>query len=175
MKKVSQHSDDKLLLYLDGELNSTEALEMEVALKENEGLRTRYNDLLAIHLSLRSSTLEQPSKNFTQVVMSKLDHYPRSSVNFSMRSILLLVGVLVAAGIAAGLVSAGVFDSASTTIDLNQIEISKKYMDRNFPLIAFNGKMIVNIIIILNLGLAWLVLDKAILKPLFQRRLQSGH
>jgi hypothetical protein len=85
-----------------------------------------------------------------------------------------LSGVLVAVGIASILVSAGVFDNLNTTIDLNRVELPKKYFERSLPSIPFSGKVIVNIIIILNLGLAWLVLDRAILKPLFQRRLQGG-
>lgn len=175
MKKVPQHLEDKLLRLIDGELNSAEIQALETELKVNEVLRARYQELRSLHSSLKTLAIEQPSKNFTQMVMSKLDHYPRTSTNFSFRSVLLLAGVLVAIGIAAVLVSAGAFDGASTTIDLNQMELSKKYIDRSLPAIPFNGKLIVNIIIILNLGLAWLVLDRAILKPLFQRRLQSGH
>jgi len=175
MEKVPQHLEDKLLLLIDGELTAAEAKGLEAELKVNTSLRIRYDELRSLHLSLKSAPVEHPSKNFTQIVMGKLDHYPRSSANFSIRSILLLAGVLVAVGIAAVLVSAGVFDGASTTIDLNEMELSKKYIDRSLPLIPLNGKLIVNIIIILNLGLAWLVLDRAILKPLFQRRLQSGH
>ncbi|MBA4054847.1 MAG: hypothetical protein C0490_09060 [Marivirga sp.] len=175
MKKIPPQLEDKVLLFIDGELNTAEIQEMEAELRVNDALRIRYDELRTLHSSLKSVPIDHPSKNFTQVVMGKLDHYPRTSANFSIRSILLLAGVLVAVGIAAILVSAGVFDGASTTIDLNEIELSKKYIDKSLPLIPLNGKLIVNIIILLNLGLAWLVLDRAILKPLFQRRLQSGH
>lgn len=175
MEQNPQPLDDKLLLYIDGALNAADVKEIEAALKASDALKIRYNELRRLQLFLKITAIEQPSKNFTQVVMSKLDEYPRSSSNFSVKSVLLLAGVLVAIGIAAVLVSAGVFDDASTTIDLNQIELSKKYINRSLPLISFSSKLIVNIIIVLNLGLAWLVLDRAILKPLFQRRLQSGH
>jgi hypothetical protein len=175
MKNLPQHLEDKLLLMIDGELNSAEMQALEAELKVNDVLRVRYQELRALHSALKAAPIDQPSKNFTQMVMSKLDHYPRTSSNFSFRSVLLLAGVLVVVGIAAVLVSSGVFDGASTTINLNEMELSKKYINRSLPSIPFNGKLIVNIIIILNLGLAWLVLDRAILKPLFQRRLQSGH
>jgi hypothetical protein len=90
-------------------------------------------------------------------------------------SILLLAGVLVVAIIASVLVPAGVFDSISTTIDLNQVELPKKYLERTLPSISIDGKIMVNVIILVNLVLGWLVLDRAILKPIFQRRAQAGH
>lgn len=176
MQKIPQHLDDKLLRYIDGELNLDERKTLEQELTRNEALRNRFDHLQSINSSLRNNALAQPSKNFTQLVMSKLDQYPAQSRSFSIRNgILLLAGVLVAVGIAAVLVSAGVFDSATTTLDLNQVELPKKYFEKTLPEIPFNGKLIVNIIIVLNLGLAWLVLDRAILKPLFQRRMQAHH
>jgi anti-sigma factor RsiW len=176
MEKITQHLDDTLLRYLDGALNTMEKQSLEEELKHNEALKNRLNQLQMMNLALQNSKLEQPSKNFTQLVMSKLDQYPLPARSFSIRNgILLLVGVLVAVGIASVLVSYGVFDSATTTIDLNQVEFPKKYIERTLPSIPFNGKLIVNVIILLNLGLAWLVLDRAILRPLFQRRMQAGH
>ena len=176
MEKIPQHLDDKLLRYIDGELNANEKQALDEELKHNEALRTRLNQLQTMNQSLRNSKLEHPSRNFTQLVMSKLDQYPMHSSSFSIRNgILLLAGVLVAIGIASVLVSSGVFDSATATIDLNQVNLPKKYIERTLPSIPFNGKLIVNIIILLNLGLAWLVLDRAILKPFFQRRMHTGH
>ena len=53
---------------------------------------------------------------------------------------LLLAGVLLVAIIASVLVPAGVFDSISTTIDLNQVELPKKYLERTLPSISIDGK-----------------------------------
>jgi len=176
MEKIPQSLDDKILRYLDGELNTAEGLAFEEELNQNDSLKKRLDQLQDIHLTMRGKMIEHPSKNFTQAVMRKLDQYPVQARSFSIRNgILLLSGVLVAVGIASILVSAGVFDNLNTTIDLNQVELPKKYFERSLPSIPFSGKVIVNIIIILNLGLAWLVLDRAILKPLFQRRLQGDN
>jgi hypothetical protein len=51
-----------------------------------------------------------------------------------------LAGVLLVAIIASVLVPAGVFDSISTTIDLNQVELPKKYLERSLPSISIDGK-----------------------------------
>jgi hypothetical protein len=42
-----------------------------------------------------------------------------------------------------------------------------------FPTFSLSGRVIVNSIIILNLALAFIVLDKTILRPLFQKRLNA--
>ena len=124
---------------------------------------------------LGQAKFETPSRNFTQAVMDRLDQYPVQS-GFSIRNgIILLAGILLVIGIASVLVAAGAFDNTATSIDLNQVEFSKKFVKTPLPSFEFNGKLLVNIIIILNLGLAWIVLDRAILKPLFQRRMQAGH
>lgn len=175
MKKLPQSVDDTLLDYLDGQLNAVDSQKVERELQLNPAWQSRLAELRTITSSLKETNLEYPSKNFTISVMNRLDQYPAQS-GFSVRNaILLLTGVLIAVGIASVLVAAGVFDNTTTSIDLNQVELSKKYIKTPLPSFQFNGKLIVNIIIILNLGLAWLVLDRAILKPFFQRRIQTGH
>jgi len=170
MNKLSQAQEEKLLDYIDGTLNATEKELFEQALKNSHVLQARFEELNLLDSSLRSIKIEQPSKNFTQQVMSKLDQYPiRSSNILSRNGILLLIGALLAVGISSLLLAGGVFDGASS-IDLNQTIIPNKYIQQSLPTISFNGKMVVNVIILLNLALAFLVLDRAILKPWFERR-----
>ncbi|MEO7989873.1 MAG: hypothetical protein ABI663_10045 [Chryseolinea sp.] len=173
MKKIPQPLDDTLLNYLDGSLKSEEKTEIEKLLQDSDSLRARLEELRVIHFALRQTKLDQPSKNFTQLVMGKLDGYTERS-SFPIRNgIWLLAGVLVAVGIVALLVSSGVFDQTQTVVDLNKINLPKQYIQEPLPTIPFNGKLLINIIIVLNLGLAWVVLDRAILKPYFQRRMQT--
>jgi hypothetical protein len=175
MKKIPQSIDDKLLDYLDGKLSQHELVILEEEIQRNEQIKARLESLRLTHQVLNQFKLEQPSKNFTQILMQKLDQAPARSTSFSIRNrIFLLVGVLAAVGIASLLVSAGVFDGP-TAIDLNNINIPEKYIQQPLPTIPVSGKLIVNIIIILNLGLAWIILDRAILKPYFQRRVQTSH
>lgn len=174
MDKVSQESDDLLLRYIDGTLSASERKAVDDEIEKSEILRKRLEQLQSTHSMLRARKLEQPSKNFTQLVMAGLSQYPRSA-SFPIRnSILLLAGVLLVVIIASVLVPAGVFDGISTTIDLNKVDLPKKYVERTLPSISLDGKLMVNVIIIVNLVLGWIVLDRAILKPIFQRRLQEG-
>jgi hypothetical protein len=176
MDKVTPESDDLLLHYIDGTLSLSEKQNLEKDLEQSEILRKRLDQLRSTHLLLRANRLEQPSKNFAQMVMTRLNHDPIRGTSFPIRnSILLLAGVLLVAIIASVLVPAGVFDSISTTIDLNQVELPKKYLERSLPSISIDGKIMVNVIILVNLVLGWLLLDRAILKPIFHRRAQAGH
>ena len=168
--KLSQAQEEKLLEYIDGTLSVIEKENLEQAIKNSPAIQERMEALRKLDSSLRTIKLEQPSKNFTQLVMSKLDQYPVQSKSFSsLNGILLLAGVLVAIGIGSLLVAGGVFDSTST-IELNQTLIPNKYVPQTLPSIPFNGKLVVNIIILLNLALAFLMLDKAVLKPWFEKR-----
>ena len=172
MEKIPQILDDALLNYLDGSLKPEEKTDLEKLLQESENLRARLGQLRIVHFALRQPKLDQPSKNFTQMVMGKLDGYVERSTFPIRNGIWLLAGVLVAVGIVSLLVSSGVFDQTQTVVDLNKINLPEQYIQQPLPSIPFNGKLLINIIIMLNLGLAWLVLDRAILKPYFQRRMQ---
>ena len=175
MKKVSQSVDDILSDYLDGSLSVSERLKTEEAIRNNPAWQQRVEELRMINSLLSQGKIEMPSPTFTDQVMNHLHQYPASN-GFSIRKgILLLTGVLVVVGIATILLSTGAFDNTTTSIDLNQIEVSRKFIKNPLPSFQLDGKFIVNIIIILNLGLAWIVLDRTILKPFFRRRIQSGH
>jgi len=175
MKKISQSVDDALLHYLDGALSPIEREKIEQELQHNTAWRTRLEELRLVTSGLQKTVLQTPSKNFTFAVMNKLDQYPARHGLSVRNGIFLLIGVLITAIIASVLVSAGVFDNTLTNIDLNQVDISKKYIHTPLPSFQYSGKLIVNIIIFLNLGLGWIVLDRVILKPFFQRRMQASH
>lgn len=175
MKKVSQFEDDILMDYLDGNLSAGDTEKITQSLSQNPALRARLEELKIVTSILAETKIEQPSKNFTHTVMSRLDQYPAQS-GFSIRNgIFLLAGILLVMGLAVALISSGAFDNSTTSIDLNQLDVSKKFIKTPLPSFEFSSKLIVNIIIILNLGLAFVLLDRTILKPFFQRRMQSGH
>ena len=82
MKKISQHLDDELLLYLDGQLDSATKRKVELAFSK---MKHSSSGLLSYRLwthTSKGNVLEAPSKNFTQLVMSRLDQYPAQSNGF---------------------------------------------------------------------------------------------
>jgi hypothetical protein len=174
MKKLPQHLEDTLLDYLDGNLAPSQRKDFEESLKTNGELQARLEEMQNAEQMLRHLTPDQPSKNFTLSVMSRLDQYPSRSGLSIRNAILLLLGIFTVTGMAVMLMSAGVFDETAT-FDLNNIGLVQRYIKQTLPSIPFDGRLVVNIIILLNLALAFVVLDRAILKPIFQKRMQTGH
>jgi hypothetical protein len=175
MKKIPQALEDKLLEYIDGKLHSSELESFESLLNQDTNLSNRLEELRLMNTMMRQIKIDQPSKNFTDLVMSNLNRKPVRSILSIRNGIFLIAGVLVTIGIASYLISIGTFDNTTTVIDLNTINISRKYIDKQLPSLPFNGKIMVNIIIMLNLALVFVVLDRIILKPYFRRRMQSSH
>ena len=127
-------------------------------------------ELNAIDRYLKSVRIEQPSVNFTQHVMSNLQRASAVTLNLPSRNkMLMLAGLLVTVGITILLIAGGAFTSMNTiTLDPNIIpnDQIRKYI----PSIPFNGKLIMNIVILMNLALAFIILDRAVLKPWFEKR-----
>lgn len=170
MKKVSQEIDELLLAYLDGALTGEKLEKVKNGLNTSEELRSRLEVLKLIQQSLESNTLLHPSGNFTQRVMENLDKAPVASMLTPKNGLILLAGILVAMGIGASLVDTGIFNALNGMLSLDQIKLPTGVATPSLPTIPLSGKLIVNSIIALNLGLAFLLLDRTILKPYFNRR-----
>jgi hypothetical protein len=84
-----------------------------------------------------------------------------------------MIGSLVASGIVLGLISLGTFDS--TTSILVESPLKNTKLNLQEISIPFNTKILINSIIFLNLGLLLILLDRTILKPLFQQRAEASH
>lgn len=174
MKKLTQITDEILLEYLDGTIEPGNKVALEKMLSENPALRQRAEELRRADGVMRRLTPDQPSKNFTTAVMNRLQEYPARSGLSIRNGILLLCGIVMVTGIAVLLLSLGVFDETAT-LNPNDIKVINQYIKQTLPSIAIDGKMVVNVIVILNLAIMFVVLDRAILKPFFQKRLETGH
>lgn len=145
--------------------------------EENEKLRkftgnpgNEGDELNAIDRYFETVHIEQPSANFTQHVMSNLHRASATALGLPSRNkILMLAGILVTIGIAILLLAGGAFDSV-TAITVDQDIVPNDQIREYIPSIPFNGKLVVNIVILMNLALAFMILDRAVLKPWFERR-----
>lgn len=173
MKKVTQQSDDSLLDFLDGKMTLEQQAVVKESLRKDPALQERFEQLRLIHEALQSASLEMPSKNFTTSVMAKLDSYEAYRGLSIRNGLFLLAGIVVVLSIAVILLSAGVFDQ-TTTVDLNNVSVAQRFIKQSLPSFSIDGKILVNSIILLNIIIAFLVLDRAVLKPFFQRRMQNA-
>jgi anti-sigma factor RsiW len=172
MKPLTQKDLDDLARYIDDELGLIERQAFEQRLATNTLLQERFAALLDVHQMMKAQPLQTPSKNFTLRVMENLDHYSPPAFSFSIRNgIFLLAGVLLAGVLAMYLAGSGAFDGPVTISSPVDLSLSQKIFNRSLPTVSFDGKVLVNAIVLLNLALGWLVLDRTILRPWFRRRL----
>jgi len=168
--ETSSAIDERLLDYLDGTLPANECTDLERLLRQDGTVAARLEELRLMHRLMGAQKLEVPSPNFTASVMQQLKEEPATRGQV-IRGILMITGILSIIGIAAALVSAGVFDSTLATLDLNEMDPARRYITHPaFPTFSLSSKVIVNGIIILNLILAFFVLDRTVLRPLFRQR-----
>jgi anti-sigma factor RsiW len=175
MNKLSPAKEEELLRYLDGELDPAQKINLESEIQSSVILKTRLEELQYVQsFLLHKANLETPSKNFTQKVMEGLDAQPVRSLFSPRKGLLLLIGVIIASAISLMLLTNGVFDQTTTSLIVDAPIKNKWIQDPSFS-IPFNGKILVNGIIFLNLALALMLLDRTILRPLFQNRTSVGY
>lgn len=169
MKKISREHEIKLLEYIDGTLNANDAAELMRQVASQPELKARLQELQALNAFFAGHAAPQPTKNFTRQVMARLDQYPRTAGRPIWKNVMLLTGIIITAGIASWLVSLGIFDGTAR-VDLNSVMFQKSPIKQSLPSFNFEGKTIVNAIILFNLVIAFFLLDRTVLRPWFQRR-----
>jgi hypothetical protein len=172
--KLSEDLETKMLAYLDGSLSQREKQDFEAMMAGNPDLKTRLKLLKRTETLWREYRIETPSRNFTEKVMANLHGGTVPGNGSVLNSLLLLAGIVALVSLCALLLSAGLFDSSTASIDFNKIGLLEKYFHVSIPSIGLNGKLIINIILFLNVLIALIVLDRSVLKPFFQRRLRTG-
>jgi len=171
MNQLSPAKEEELLRYLDGELDADQRTNLENEVQQSDAVKTRLDELRVVQSYLKNqASFQHPSRTFTQKVMSQLDAQPATSLFTPGKGLLLLVGIIIASGISLTLLSNGVFDQTTTSFVVDATPIKNKWIQDTSFSIPFNGKLLVNIILFLNLGLALVLLDRTILRPLFQKR-----
>lgn len=173
MERITEKQRDLLSQYVDGTLSAEERKSVDITLQTSEPMREHLSLLNLIGQTLKEKRPEPLAKNFTEQVMINLLEYPISTPSSLRNGIFLLIGVLLAVGVALVLVGKGVFDATLTSLDPSGFEVTRRLLKNPIPTISLSGKLLVNCIIILNIALSWIVLDRTILKPLFQRRMRA--
>lgn len=174
MKQLSQGEWEELNRYLDDDLDGPARKDLEQRLESNESLRAAYVALADAHRLLAAQTRLEPPRNFTEKVMTGLDQYAPPRFSMSVRNgVFLLIGVLLAVVVTLYFAATGLFNGDVSIAHPFGETIQQQLAERHLPPVSFDGKMLVHAIVLLNLVLAWIVLDRTILRPLFRRRLAA--
>ena len=163
-------TDDQLLNYLDGIGTEVERRDLKEAINKNPLAQRRLRELESVHFFLQGQKgLLEPSKNFTDKVMEGLNAKPSFTFFSPKNGLILLVGLIVASGLALTLLSVGSFDQWHTMFNLNSLPVKTDAIKipKSIP---FDVKVFVKVFVMLNLVLSLVLLDRTILRPIFQKR-----
>lgn len=165
-KKDIAALEDALSRYPDG-VQKAEKAWLEDLQAQDAGVQQRMEDLDTVHQALQAQGVARPSPHFTQRVMAALAPLPQTSAPPARRvwrSAALLTGVLAVTGIIITWLSSDMF----TGVTVQQVAVP--CADQWTWSVAVKGKWLLYPIIAINMVLGWVLLDRAILKPLFQHR-----
>lgn len=169
MEQITNAQEDNLQAFFDGKLEGPALQQLKADLAASPAMQKRLEKLRLIHQALATSTLQSPSPSFVKRVMANLHTYSGTAPS-PRNGMLLVLGVMIATGMLVAIVSAGVFDQVGGMITIDQVAPVKKYFQQSIPSIPVSGKLLINILVGLNLALAFIVLDRTVLRPYFQRR-----
>jgi hypothetical protein len=172
MEEREKNYDKKLLDYLDEQLSEADRKAFELLLLHSPELKKQVEGQRLLEGSLKAMKLEEPSPAFAQKVMDKIKEAPQGYVLSIRNGILLLAGMIVVSIIAAFLVKSGLFDTTGTLTINHESSLLSRYIKAPLPSLPINSKFIVNGIIILNLALGFIILDRAVLRPFFEKRIR---
>ena len=171
---MNTHPSEQLLRYLDGSLTEKELEKLQGELKQSPELQAKLAELESIHRFLeKKSRLEMPSKNFTQRVMDRLDTLPQTSFISPRNGLYLLVGILVASGMLVMILSSGALNNMTTTLSVENPISNQNLLDISKVSLPIDIKLVIKVIIFINLALAFVMLDRTILRPLFRQRSET--
>lgn len=170
MEKITDKQEANLQQYLDGTLEGPALQQLKQELAASPALRQRLEALRPVQQVLQRNTLQSPSGAFVERVMRNLSKGALTTMPSPRNGLMLLAGVMVASGLLAFIVSTGTFDNVSGVFSIDQVEPLKKYVTPSLPTVSISGKLIMNLLIGINLVLAFIVLDRTVLRPFFQRR-----
>ncbi|MFM8740705.1 MAG: anti-sigma factor family protein [Cytophagales bacterium] len=162
--------DERLMNYVDGLLSASERERLEKELQSSSALRERLEVFRLVSQELSKNQLQSPSRDFTTNVLSNLDRRPIVNGVSPRNGLLLFAGVLVAVLVVALLLSRGIYDS-NMTLPLGDLKLPN--VQQSLPSVNISNKMIVNGILIVAVAISFLVLDRTVLKPLFQKRMHQ--
>ena len=172
---MKKEIDILLFEYLDGKLEGLQLAQIKKRLEQDPELQARLDLFSKIHGSLGSHKLEEPSPKFTIGVMANLQRAQEFSAPVYRNGLILLSGIITALGIGIFFLDSGFFEYSTELLSLNEFKLPFPIKLDKIPTIPISGKWLVNAVIALNLGLAFLILDRAVLKPLFNKRTRIGY
>jgi anti-sigma factor RsiW len=156
---------DAIQKYLDGDLAAADSRALLEEAARNSAVAEQLRLAKAVHAQLGRNVLENPGGSFTARVLSRLEEMPASVRTSPRNGLLLLMGILAACTVL--VLMLGNDQLATGMIELNTARIPLR---KFAPRISLELKTILNALILINLLLGFILLDRTVLRPYFERR-----
>ncbi len=168
---MSRFQEKDIFNYLDGSLSATRKAEFEEALKQDDQLQARFDQLAMVHESMENFSHDLAPNTLVEGVMEQVEALPQGAYTgssiFSGTNFLIISGVLTAIVAAISLFSSGYlsFEQIETTAQGYQVADDLTAVKH-----LFSPKVMRNAMLVIYGVLSLALLDRAILNPLFRKR-----
>jgi len=170
MIRRMKFTEETIIRYLDGELVGDENAAFEEELKVNKSFADAYERHQAIHSSLLQTKLSSPSPEFASGVMRSVVSLDLSDSKFFNKTRLYVVALIViAVGTTLYYLSTQFYPSLGSALS-NQITLRDFTFDLHPAQRLLSSDLLFKIVFYTNGLISLLLLDRAILKPYFERR-----
>ena len=163
-------TEETILKYLDGLLSKEEETNLLAAIQHDEELEELFARHSQIHSALKNQIQESPSSSFAERVMASIEHLELAKTRFFNKSRLFVIAlvslILLSTVYYLGMKFYPTLGSAlASELSLRQFRIDLNPA-RNF----LDSNTLFKIVFYVNGVISLLLLDRAVLKPYFNRR-----
>jgi hypothetical protein len=172
MNRNMKFTEEYIIKYLDGQLSLDEVSVFEKELKINKSFADTYERYQEIHRLLVQTNISSPSPGFTAGVMKSLPSLNLSEAKFFNKTRLYVIAlILIAMGTSLYYLSSQFYPSLGNAI-ANEITLRNFTFDLHATNRILSSDLLFKIVFYTNGLICLLLLDRAILKPYFERRKQ---
>ena len=172
MNKKMKFTEEIIIKYIDGELSDIEENAFKTELAINKSFAELYERHTAIDNSLSNTKVLSPSSSFTSRVMTSVGYLTFSTNKFFNRTrlyVLLLIVIALATTIY--YLSAQFYPTMGNEIS-NELTMQDFTLNLQPAQQLLDSALLFKIVFYVNGLVCLLLLDRAILKPYFERRKQ---
>ena len=171
---MSSFTDQDIFNYLDGTCTKTESLGFEAELEQNNALQQRYQELKALNRSLSELAVEPSPEPMVDKVMEEVRALPKkdyagSSTLFSGTHFFIISGILTAIVALISIFNAGYLEVETLETTAENYRFLEEW---TFLKGLLTKKMLTNAVLLIYGVLGLALLDRAILNPLFRRKVK---
>ena len=162
--------EETIFNYLDGTLEEKDRIEFEEVIQNNLSLRQEYEHYKAIHEAMLAEPIRSPGNDFAERVMASITTLELRTARFFNKGRLFVLG-LVTLILLSSIYFLGVqFYPAIGDMLGNEVSLKQFTLNLNPAQRVLDSGVLFKVVFYTNGVIGLLLLDRALLKPYFERR-----